>query len=515
MQISMRLFIGNLLLFFSLLNGLNAGTPNQWTIDSGLKELKSDTPVNQVEHLNRNEITFSETVLKSQTDKLSSHEREQFFKSQLTTYDQELSFSPEFLSRQYEKLDPKIREDLIKKEIAKNEGDFTFSSDFLDHHYDKLDPLTQDMLLKTLLNKLDPSDQQGLVNDLNREVTYKDLLMHVSEEGCLSVTNTITPNYVGTTPLISYLNTTELSSFFDPKMKRALLNRGHYNDFNPYDQYSVWLEPFGYGAKFHRKDRPRHFDLYTLGLLIGGEFTFLERLTVDLALGYSYSKIKWNGYSQKEKGTDQALYFGPSLNYLFTKGHLSIMLVGVGNFYHMKRDISLFPEIPKKRSGEASYQSWDLLTRLEGSFSIKVGQNWYVYPQGRVDYLNTFQLNGSEKIEEDLYLNFEGLHESFLFSKVGVQLTHERFQPALGYLIPSLTSGFKWYSPQSFDAYRYKLKSCEGLNKISYGSWIQYFIGAGIALTHIKGAFLTFDYELSVGYHAPLQKFSFRGAWYW
>ncbi|HUD02192.1 MAG TPA: autotransporter outer membrane beta-barrel domain-containing protein, partial [Rhabdochlamydiaceae bacterium] len=246
----------------------------------------------------------------------------------------------------------------------------------------------------------------------------------------------------------------------------------------------------------------------------GGEYTFFDRLVLGLGLAYSHSGVDWQEHHST--ASLNSLYFGPRLSYVFSHGYLSGTLFGVANFYQIDREINLFPTKMKPGSTTTAYQSWDVVARLEGGLAYEAGSHFFLYPTARVDYLYVLQPETSEKLDDEIEMKIEAFNETFLCSKAGLKVTREFFGETIGYLIPSVSAGWIYFTPQSNKSYQYEMEGCSKFEKeVKSGSWNQYYLGAGFALVHKKGILVSLDYELTLGADSPLQAGNIRVEWSW
>ncbi len=369
------------------------------------------------------------------------------------------------------------------------------------------------VFLKKLLETKYPTkeERQQLINNLAVEPKYADLLLNPTEAFCSQLAETANPSYYGATPVVDWLNTAHFAGFFNPAMTNALANRPCHNDFDSFNQWDFWIEPFGFNTQFNNDPEPLKFDLYTVGINAGGEYTFFDRLVLGLGLAYSHSGIEWKKI--KDQGSLNSLYFGPALNYVFSHGYLGCTLFGVANFYHLDRKTDLFPGVTSPRESAADYISWDLVLRLEGGLSYNPGYQIFLYPIFKIDYLTVFENGVTEILEEDTEteLAVDGITQSFFSTKLGVKMAREFYTPSLGFVVPSLSVGWLNFSPASIENYQFHLHECKDLRrKIKPEAWNQYYIGAGLSFLLKRAMLIALDYELTAGADSPLQAGSLR-----
>ena len=133
--------------------------------------------------------------------------------------------------------------------------------------------------------------------------------------------------------------------------------------------------------------------------------------------------------------------------------------------------------------------SWDLDLRLEGGLSFEPGYQFFIYPMARLDYLTVFENGATEQLEEDTELLIEGFIESFLCSKVGIEMTREFYTDSFQvFVVPRFSFGWLNFSPISTQDYHFQLGECTKLKgKVEPSSWNQYYLGAGLSVILKRG----------------------------
>lgn len=379
----------------------------------------------------------------------------------------------------------------------------------------------REKFLNELLKEYSPTDRQELINKLVEAPTNQKLLTNLSPAGCTDVGKRGNPIYAGASPVIDWLNTAHFNGFFQPAMNYALVNREMFNEFDSFNQWGLSGDLFGFYTPFQREDDALKFKMYTVGLGVGGEYEFFDRLVLGLGLAYSHSKVNW----QKDQPTVaiNSLYFGPSLSYIFSHGYLSCSLLGLANFYKVNREVELFEKIKSKSTTE--YQNWNILGRLEGGFSYEVASQFFLYPTARLDYMTvlmpeiTESLEGDEEEEseeEATEIKTAPFHASFLTAKAGLKLTREFFYEGIGYLIPHLSGGWLGFSSVNHPRYVYEIGKCPSFKKeADSGAWNQAYVGAGFTMIHPKGILISLGYELMIGANSPVQAADIRLEFSW
>ncbi len=372
--------------------------------------------------------------------------------------------------------------------------------------------------------------------------SYKDLFIQASnsqeEELCQKAQDALNPEYFGVIPIVDWLNALNLKSFYDPTLKRILFNRDYYNEFNTFDQFELWVEPLGYHTHFNQEKAPQ-FSLYNIGLTLGGSYSLTHQLSISLGLGYTYSSFR--GRNKLGAASIHTLYLGPSLNFLFTKGFLSCMIFGMMSFYDLNRTTTLLNSdwLPPswkasskcRKKGEIQNHSWGIGYRLEGEREWDLGRQFYLSSIGTVDFLQTFEGQGKETIDQDVFIDIDPLDVSFLRAKLGLKLAKEFSISKLGFFIPSLSFGWAQYFPFNKDhsykiriedekdeitsMYKNKLKS-QSKQKINIGDWGQFFYNGKVAIALNKGITVALECELYAKKDTPsIQSGSIRISWSW
>jgi len=444
-------------------------------------------------------------LLKTHFDSLDKRDTTPFvnklFKDQLDSAKQEdkTALIVELLKTHYEFLDKEDTTPLITK--------------FFKQECNSIEDAQKQEILNELLKNYSREEQQKFVNDLHKIHTNAQLLTNISDLACEQVGEKANPFYVGAMPVIDWLNTAHFNGFFRPTMKNTLVNRNVSNEFDSFDQWGLWIEPFGFYTKFRREDEALKFDLYTVGCSVGGEYTFFERLVLGLGFAYTHSGVEWE--QKSDNATINSLYFGPSLSYVFSKGFLSCTIFGIANYYHVNREIAIFDEVKPTRTA-IDYLSWDIVARLEGGLSYPFGNQFYINPTARIDYLNVLEQESSEPLDDDTEIKTGPLNGSFMSSKVGLKFTREFFSSTIGFLIPSLSGGCFFFTPLANGSYKYQVEGCKLFTKKQkVGGWTQYYLGAGFALVHKKGVLISLDYEMMLGADSPVYAGDIRVEWSW
>lgn len=383
------------------------------------------------------------------------------------------------------------------------------------------DPAKREQLIKDLLSKHYPEAEarQELINKLIEKAANIDLFPNLSQNDCIELGKQANPAYAGVSPVLDWLNTAHFRGFFQPTMTDILVNRNKFNEFDSFNQWGLWGECFGFYSKLEREPKPLKLNIYTVGVNVAGEKVFFERLVLGLGIAGSHSGVKWK--EDKQDASINSIYFGPSLNYVFSHGYLGCTLFGLVNFYKVNREVNLFPKRIKEFSKTTTeYQTWDLVARIEGGLSYEIWDQFYIYPTARIDYLNVFVRGSSEKVDDDTEIKLDPFNDSLLCSKAGVKVTKEFFFDNLGFLIPSLSGGWINFTPLSTQNYEYEIEAetnkCKKFGKeVEIGSWNQSYVGAGFTFVHERGILVSLDYEMTLGVNSPVQAGSLRVEWSW
>jgi len=485
----------------------------------GLEKSNQDAVINE-SFFKNNEIKLPPENLEKQIN-LQGEKRNEFINKYLIENSAQgtpIQLSTVTLNDQYNHLaEPEqFLNDLLKANSTKKTK-VRLTPEILKYQYELLD--NRENFLKARLNdEYTDTQRQELINSLLKSYTNKELLKNPSLKKCTEVGVNGDPTYIGATHVIDWLNTAHFKGFFQPTMTYALVNGDTFNEFDTFNQWNLWVEPFGFYTQFNRDIRPLKFNMYTAGISAGGEYTIFDRLVLGLGVAYSHSGVNW-----QEDGSSaniNSIYFGPSLSYVFSHGYLSCTIFGVGNFYQASRETKLFPELPDKvlkpSKTTPEYTSWDIVGRLEGGLSYEVGGHFFLYPTAKVDYLQVLEQASVEKLDDEVEISIGAFDGSFLNGKIGIKATREFFYESTGYLIPSLSAGFIHFTPLSNKSYQYEIDECEKFQKkLKVESWNQSYIGAGFAFLHKKAMLVSLDYELFVGAESPLHLVNLKIEWSW
>lgn len=366
--------------------------------------------------------------------------------------------------------------------------------------------------LSDLLEKYPSEKRKEIVNNLIQIKTNKLLLEQ--ESVCKEAGKQGNPAYVETSSVIDCINMTHFNTFFRPTMTDMLVNRISFNELDSLNQVGVWVEPFFMTTNFRQGDDPLKFNLYTVGISAGGEYVFYDRWVLGLGAAYSHSGVSWvEGDASISLNT---AYFGPSLSYVFPKGYLNLTIFAAANLYTASRSVELFPKLVTPSLTEPQWTNWNLVGRLEGNVSCPIGSSFFIYPSAKIDYLSVFIPEISEEIEEEVAILIDKSNASFVSAKLGLKTTREFYKPSFGFLIPSLSGGWLFFSPIGKPEYRYHIEECAPFKKVvEITSWNQYYIGAGFSLVHKRGVLCSLEYEYDFGADSPLQIANIRVEWSW
>lgn len=372
------------------------------------------------------------------------------------------------------------------------------------------------IFLKELLRTHFPTreDLQDLINRVHQELTYEDLLQNPSSDLCSSLAQRADPSYFGLSPILDWLNMSYFVGFFDPAMTYALSNRTQHNNFDSFNQWNIWVEPFGFHAKMDPSTNVK-FDQYTFGITLAASRTFLDRLVLGLGSGYSHSGVfipkVIDGKKAKNEMSLNTIYLGPTLHYVFSYGYFGATLLGLINLYHTERKTDFFTGLTAAQNGVADYMGVDLAFRLEGGLAFTPGYKIFIYPIGKIDYLSAFENGATEKLGEDTQLTIQGLFESFLSAKIGVEMTREFYIDSFGFVIPALYLGWLDFVPISTKSYQFQVEQCKDLKgEVDLKPWSQYYLGAKLSLLLKRGMLFSLGYELAQGSDSAAQTGNFR-----
>lgn len=392
---------------------------------------------------------------------------------------------------------------------------------------EKYDEETKKKYLIDLLKTYSLDLRQALFNEtLNKALDYEMLFQNLTDEQCENVGYHINPKYINTFSIVDFFNCIHLPSFFQPTLKNTLIHREHYNMFNSFDQVGLWIEPFGHFTSFNQNiDQqypnaidPYYFNLNTLGISVGGEYTVTPPLVINMGLAYSYSDIQWKSSADSSLNT---IYIGPSISYLLPYANFNLLFFGAINFYDMSRTTVLFPNVLTKKT--STYSKWvtlDLTGRFEGELSFPLKWGFYLYPLVKFDYFNIFIQKGTEILYKKGNLTVGSLYESFFESTVALKATKEIFKGDLGFIMPHVIISWVNYFPIQQSSYTYQIPGCtkrfkEEKVKNALISWSQCMIGIGVSFLYKQGIFLLFSYEFFTGNSSQTHFGKARVAWTW
>ena len=505
-----------ILIFFTCLPAFAGITEN------GLSALEQKSPSEQVNIITTQKPKLSPEAVKAFALLIYDKDNPQLFNQILNDL---LESKPDTLIanerikdviKSLSKKDAETLSSLLEDLTRTYSSSFTADIETLKQLYSNLEPATQEKFLLALMGEINTDDLQQYVTDTIGSTYYAELLDTYSESICEAVSSIVKPSYFATTPLIDALNTLNLPNFYSPTAKNSLLNREHFHDFNTFEQANFFVMPYGHYTEYDQgKDTPK-FDLYTIGISVGGEYTFLEKITLGLGGAYSFSELHLQPNDELAKFN--TLYIGPYLGYLFPRGALSFTLLGAMNFIYTKRKLSLFPERGiEPKYATSNYNSWDIVSRLEGVFFQPLGEEFYLNPSARIDYIHVFQGKNIESLDKKSSLQVESLHESFLQIRLGLELKREVYKPKVGFIVPSLIWAWNHFAPLSKNSYHYTIDGCEAAftAESTLESWDTFSYGAGLALVFKKGVYLSFDYELSLGASQTQHKGTIRASLSW
>lgn len=388
------------------------------------------------------------------------------------------------------------REDEECKENWKKLKDIIkLDATLLSHAIDQLSLKDQTLVLRSLKEKHGDEFIQDLFEKIVDYHSHKTALFLLSEENFKKIGENLDPKTYAALPLIDFLNNTHLPAFFEPRFKNNLINKPYFNDFNSFDRLNLWIEPFGFSTQM-KEENGLH--LKTTGITLGGELTFIDRLVLGLGASYSYCETSWKDL-HKASATIHTLYLGPTLNYLFNYGYLSLTLLGAFNFYDLQRKIVIPHQEPTQ--SDDSHNSLDLSGRLSGGFTIPLGGNFYLYPYTTLDYLHVFQQKAVENLDKETTLTIDPSHNSFLRSETSLEIAWEYFYEGFGYFIPSLSAGYLHYASLSAPKYSYQINAADGafFSNPAHPSWNQPYFSFSFSLIHQSATFISFTYRLEQG----------------
>lgn len=275
-------------------------------------------------------------------------------------------------------------------------------------------------------------------------------------------------------PIVDWINTTNIKSFFQSSMKRILFNEEYFGEIDSFDQFSLWIEPYGLHSKYSCVETP--FTFNTIGASLGGGYN-LDGFVIGGGIGGLHSKL--NGEKMHGDSSINSVYFGPYLGYVSERGYFALMVLGKWNHYDVQKCIKLNSGT-KKTPAECT--GWNIDTRVEGGIDIKTLQHYvddfFIQPNVTIDYLNVFQ-NAHE--DEERY-------SSFLRSLLALQFRKEYYKRDNGLVIPNFSIGWIRMQPVTRDGFSFTFKESD-----------QLYLDISLIGIHKRGILASIDFEANIG----------------
>ena len=275
-------------------------------------------------------------------------------------------------------------------------------------------------------------------------------------------------------PIVDWINNTNIKSFFQSSIKRILYDEEYFGEIDSFDQFTLWIEPYGLHSKYNCGET--QFTFNTIGVSSGGGYN-IDRLVIGGGIGGVHSKL--NGKKMHEDSSINSFYFGPYLGYVFERGYFALMVLGKWNHYDVQKCIKLNSRTKKT---PAEITGWNIDTRIEGGIDIKIFQHYmndfFIQPNITIDYLNIFQ----NTIEE------EERYSSFLRSLFALQFRKEYYKRENGLIIPNFSIGWIRMQPLVTDGFSFKFKESD-----------QLYLNISLVGIHKRGILASINFEANIG----------------
>ena len=134
------------------------------------------------------------------------------------------------------------------------------------------------------------------------------------------------------------------------------------------------------------------FEAFTYGAGIGYEKVLQDKFVVEAGVGYTHSNLNWRqDFGHARWST---VYIAPFFGWFDKVAYGNGMIMGGFNFHNTSRNI-LFNGF--NRTATSSYATFDILLRVNGGVRGYLGNDWWIQPDGTLNYLTIFTPQYSEK----------------------------------------------------------------------------------------------------------------------
>ncbi|HNA62168.1 MAG TPA: autotransporter outer membrane beta-barrel domain-containing protein [Rhabdochlamydiaceae bacterium] len=307
--------------------------------------------------------------------------------------------------------------------------------------------------------------------------------------------------------VVDWLNSVQIGSFYQSTIHALISEENYFNSIDSLNQFNLSVEPYGFDSSFEWMDE--NFQLRTVGVAGGANFTLKDRWVLGLGGGYFHSKFKWG--SQDETKIN-SLYFGPQVTYLLNQGYLQLMVAGIYNMYEI--DSEWMKGLPTESHENTN---WDLLSRISGGLNIHVpffgGATFFLQPNTQISYVGVLPHDYQEKGVETLKIFVKQGYFDFLRSRLALQFWKEFYKKDLGFLIPSFSVGWQYMQPLSQGEVTLKCKeeSDAGVASLEensaysrYPKSSQLYIEGKLTAIHKRGFLLALNFEASIAEFYPV-----------
>ncbi len=254
---------------------------------------------------------------------------------------------------------------------------------------------------------------------------------------------------------------------------------------------TIWMEPFGLDIWQKPVHDERGFHAWTGGLVLGGDYCFMNNIVLGLALGGNATYLNWSGgmgHAHFPSGF-VALY----ADYARKWGYIEASVLGGIDFFKQTRHIH-FTGV--HRNAKSRHRGYDLNAHLGGGWDIKTGPV-YLQPFFNLDYSFLHQDHFKEHGAQSLNLSVSDKSFGFLRAEEGISLT-KSFKTRHGCWFPkiwmSLITSIPLYNrnytsslqgqDQTFTVWTYH----RTVNRFSPGAEVTWDLNGAVTLSARYGA---------------------------
>jgi hypothetical protein len=315
--------------------------------------------------------------------------------------------------------------------------------------------------------------------------------------------------FIGAHAIADWLNSINIGSFFNYASRHVLRNDECFVILDSPQSLTIWMEPYGFNAHYCSPTKSKNVDLTlsSIGTSLGASYTLLDELHLGGGVGYFHSTFDSKGEDAHVNG----VYFGPSVEYLFSEGSVGFMIMGIGNFYEGQRETG-----QECKSLRYSDQSWDLDMRLEAEYDLHPPADFFIkdltlHPFVRIDYLTVFERGSHQKESFDL----KDRHSSFFYSKLSMRLEKMVFCNKTGFLTSNVDIGWVNMTPLSSDAFEWRAKEKDKIVNLTTESKNQCALGLEFVGVYHNGLLVGIGYQAAIGASSLMQTGRARIEWNW